>query len=275
MAAAGCHTPDCFYTGGPLNSNAAKGVCTGTSGYIANAEIYDIIKDPSRVNKHYVDAKSNTNILVYDNNQWVGYMSPEIRNSRTNLYKSLNMGGIINWAIDLETYHDPPSHLKDWDDFLQRLRSGDDPYRIGDRTGNWTELDCNDPAIRLAMEFTPAERWARLDCDHAWQDAVDVWNTHDKHKGDKSDKRRFIRSIVNTLQGPEDADCNDVFGTNCGASWPCGSFTGPSTGPAASLIWISLTNVWEVCSSSNIDSLLPSKRLIIYQYRSITILSRR
>lgn len=47
MADANCWGPDCLYTGDRLNSNAKKGKCTGTAGYLADAEIAEIMKDSS------------------------------------------------------------------------------------------------------------------------------------------------------------------------------------------------------------------------------------
>ncbi|KAI5457750.1 glycoside hydrolase superfamily [Mariannaea sp. PMI_226] len=43
MAQTGCTGPICSFTGSPRESNAAKGRCTGTSGYISNTEINDIL----------------------------------------------------------------------------------------------------------------------------------------------------------------------------------------------------------------------------------------
>jgi GH18 family chitinase len=43
MAEAGCTGPDCTFTGTKLESHATPGRCTGTSGYISDAEICEII----------------------------------------------------------------------------------------------------------------------------------------------------------------------------------------------------------------------------------------
>ncbi|WEW59000.1 hypothetical protein PRK78_004468 [Emydomyces testavorans] len=245
MADAGCHTPDCFYTGTPLLSDAAKGVCTGTAGYIADAEIYDILKDSSRVNHHYVDPTSNTNILVYDNIQWVGYMSPEIRASRTTLYKSLNMGGTTNWAIDLESYNDPPSRVESWSDFLTKLEAGGDPYQLGERHGNWTSLTCADRAVADIRNLSPSDRWNMLDCPDAWQDVIDVWKKYDRPKAG-SDPNAFVTSIGYTLHGPQLADCGALLGDHCGQTITCNVIEGPSTGPAGYEIYNSLVIVHDM-----------------------------
>uniref|UniRef100_A0A0L0NAP9 chitinase n=1 Tax=Tolypocladium ophioglossoides (strain CBS 100239) TaxID=1163406 RepID=A0A0L0NAP9_TOLOC len=245
MAEADCHTPNCFYTGTPLHSNAEKGPCTGTAGYIANAEIQAILKNSSRVNEHYVDRTSNSNILVYDDLQWVGYMSPEVRDSRTALYKSLNMGGTTNWAIDLESYNDPPARSHSWSDFAVSLKTGLDPYQVGERSGNWTSLTCTDRSVEGIRHLSPSERWNMMDCPDAWKDVIDVWKTYDR-----PDNLTFIRSISATLHGPELAGCGDLLPTNyCVQTIQCSPFIGSGSGPAAYEIWNSLVMVHEMYQS--------------------------
>ncbi|PNY26292.1 Chitinase [Tolypocladium capitatum] len=244
MAEAGCHTADCVYTGTPLHSNAEKGPCTGTASYIANAEIQAILKNSSRVNEHYVDETSNSNILVYDNIQWVGYMSPEIRDSRTAIYKELNMGGTTNWAIDLESYNGPPARSGSWFNFTVSLKAGLDPYQVGERHGNWTDLTCADRSVEDMRHLSPSERWNMMDCPDAWKDAIDVWKTYD------NGKRKFTQSISDTLHGPEGADCGILLtSSNCDTTLQCGPFIGSGSGPAAYEIWNSLVQVHEMYGS--------------------------
>ncbi|KAJ3478737.1 hypothetical protein NLG97_g8492 [Lecanicillium saksenae] len=157
MAEAGCHGPDCAYTGTPIHSDATEGRCTGTVGYIADAEIHEILNDTSRVTTAYIDAASNTNILVYDNTQWVSYMGRGIQTQRTALYKALRMGGTTNWAIDLETFEDVPVG-DSWANFGLRVKSGLDPCQQGKRNGNWTELTCTDRSVE-DNSLTPKQRW--------------------------------------------------------------------------------------------------------------------
>ncbi|KAJ3573148.1 hypothetical protein NPX13_g4807 [Xylaria arbuscula] len=103
MAQAGCIGPSCKFTGSPRVSNAAKGRCTGTSGYLSDAEIYDIIAF-GKVNKQWVDADSN--ILVYNDTEWVAYMNSSIKAERASLYASYNFAGTSDWAVDLEEFVD-------------------------------------------------------------------------------------------------------------------------------------------------------------------------
>lgn len=101
MVDAGCTGPMCKYTG--PDSGATPGKCTNTAGYLANAEIDQIIDSNDSAQKSFDDA-SDSNILVYNATQWVAYMDDTTKQSRTALYKSLNMGGTVDWAVDLQSF---------------------------------------------------------------------------------------------------------------------------------------------------------------------------
>ncbi|EFE34865.1 class V chitinase, putative, partial [Trichophyton benhamiae CBS 112371] len=242
MAETGCHTPDCLCTGGPQSSNAAKDVCAQTAGYIANAEIEEILKDPGRINQHYIDGASNSNILVYDNTRWIYYLSAEVKESRTALFNSLNMGGTADWAIDSASYHNRPANAGGWSNFLQKRRPGEDPYGVEKRTGNWTELTCEDPGAADRSSLPPSQRWGSLDCNHAWQDAINIWKTVDKPRS-SGENKAFLASISITFSGPEGADCGKLYDASCENTRTCDTFHGKGTGAAAFLIWNSLVMV--------------------------------
>lgn len=101
MAQAGCTGPLCKFTGSARVSNAARGLCTNTSGYISNAEINEIIMH-GNVNKQWTAAGSN--ILVYDDTEWVAYMDDATKSERTALYDSYNFAGTTGWAVDLQEF---------------------------------------------------------------------------------------------------------------------------------------------------------------------------
>jgi GH18 family chitinase len=108
MAEAGCYGPNCFYTGDRLNSNAKKGKCTGTAGYIA-----EILGNPKRaVTQHYLDSSSNSDILVYDDTEYVSYMSASTKAIRVALYAAWGLGGTSDWASDLQKYNKMPKLSK-------------------------------------------------------------------------------------------------------------------------------------------------------------------
>ncbi|KAL6887059.1 glycoside hydrolase family 18 protein [Trichoderma evansii] len=208
MAEAGCYGPDCTFLGSADDSQAAPGPCTQTAGYISNAEIQEILANSSRVNQNFIDAASNTNILVYNDIQWVGWMSNGIKASRASLYQGLAMGGTTDWATDLQEYNDPPYVVSNWGILISDVLMGTDPFEEGTRHGNWTKLNCSDPSVQDALYMSCPQRWSRLDASDAWSDAIGVWNSSD------SKRTTFSLSIMNTLHGPEDTEtCAVVQGT--------------------------------------------------------------
>ncbi|CZS91648.1 uncharacterized protein RCO7_06969 [Rhynchosporium graminicola] len=103
MAQAGCDGENCLYTGNNRNSGAAKGRCTNTAGYISNAEIDEIIS----ANKHNkLWKKEGSNMMVYDNTEWVAWMDDETKAKRSEFYDSYNFLGTTDWAIDLQQFWD-------------------------------------------------------------------------------------------------------------------------------------------------------------------------
>jgi hypothetical protein len=72
MSAAGCYTADCTFTG-PL-SGSLPGQCTDTAGYIADYELDTIISTNPSAESLWDDG-SYSNILIYNSNQWVAYVS--------------------------------------------------------------------------------------------------------------------------------------------------------------------------------------------------------
>ncbi|KAJ6450604.1 class V chitinase-like protein [Mycena sanguinolenta] len=106
MTTAGCTGPLCTFTG--PSSGATPGPCTQTAGYIADAEINQIIAAGNVQTFH--DASSDTDILVYDSVQWVAYMNDATKASRTTTYQGLNMGGVSDWAVDLQAFVAPSLH---------------------------------------------------------------------------------------------------------------------------------------------------------------------
>ena len=101
MTTKGCWGPHCTFTG--PDSGATPGLCTQTAGYISDAEIYQIIAN-DLLAQQFTDGSTDTSILVYNDTQWVAYMSKDSKASRTKQYQSLNFGGTSDWAIDLEDF---------------------------------------------------------------------------------------------------------------------------------------------------------------------------
>lgn len=237
MVEEGCWGPQCHYTGNSQNSDATRGSCTDTPGYLADAEIEEILKDSSRVVKSFVDPSSNSDVLVYDNNQWVGYMSSRTKNTRASLYKAWGMGGTTDWATDLKKYHDVPAPAKSWGIFKELAQSGGgDPKRDTTRSSDWTKYDCTNSLIVFPTDYRPTVQWKGLGADAAWSDVVRVWV-----ESDKPQDKTFSHSVQQTLQiATPQADCGSLVADHCNAQ-ECGNGqNGGSSGPAAQLIWDSL-----------------------------------
>ncbi|KXJ87189.1 glycoside hydrolase superfamily, partial [Microdochium bolleyi] len=101
MVDANCWGPSCLYLGSRNQSPAQPGKCTNTGGYIANGEIDDIIKKKAGPIRELFDEESDSDILIYNNVEYVGYMSQKTKDRRVAKYKGLNFGGATDWAVDL------------------------------------------------------------------------------------------------------------------------------------------------------------------------------
>jgi chitinase len=93
----GCTGPMCKWA----KDGIQPGRCTGTSGYLADAEIQEIIA--TKDGKASYDKDSASNIMTYGD-QWVSYMDEKNKQERTVLYKQLGFGGTSDWAVDLQTF---------------------------------------------------------------------------------------------------------------------------------------------------------------------------
>lgn len=105
MAKEGCTGPMCKYEGKKNKSPAKEGECTDEGGYLADAEINQIILMGDSYGgapyESFYDRGSDSNILVYDKVEWVAYMGENTKKSRADWYLSLNFGGVSDWAVDL------------------------------------------------------------------------------------------------------------------------------------------------------------------------------
>jgi hypothetical protein len=239
MADANCWGPDCLYTGDRLGSNAKKGKCTGTAGYLADAEIAEIMKDSSRVVKSYVDTTSNSDVLIYDNDEWVGYMSAATKKVRTSLYAAWGLGGTTDWATDLQTYHDVPKPAYSWTNFIALASSGGDPKTDHTRNGNWTDFDCTAPAVMDFLDYTPSERWRLMGADAAWDDIVRIWKDTDSQRGGVN----FSASVESTTHFGGQAGCGVMTTAGCTIVDCEKGADSDTSGPAAMFISNSLAEI--------------------------------
>jgi hypothetical protein len=65
MAKEGCWGPTCDFTGSRTQSDAAPGRCTKTGGYLAYAEINELIGTADGL-RMFHDGKSNSDIILYN-----------------------------------------------------------------------------------------------------------------------------------------------------------------------------------------------------------------
>lgn len=102
MVQARCDSEGCKFTGSPRVSNANKGRCTDTAGYISNAEVAEVVSS-GKVNKQWTEEGSN--IMVYNDTEWVAYMNDSLKKTRSSFYDSYNFAGTTDWAVDLQKFY--------------------------------------------------------------------------------------------------------------------------------------------------------------------------
>ncbi|KAK1756786.1 hypothetical protein QBC47DRAFT_443416 [Echria macrotheca] len=125
MADAKCRGPMCTFLGGRNKSQAKPGECTETAGYIADAEIRQIqaianagFSDADAYQSLY-DSDSDSDIFIYNNDEWVAWMDTQTKQRRTDLYKPLGFAGTSDWAVDLQNdYSSSDYNDTDWDGAL-------------------------------------------------------------------------------------------------------------------------------------------------------------
>ncbi|PYH73563.1 uncharacterized protein BO88DRAFT_484478 [Aspergillus vadensis CBS 113365] len=83
----GCTGPECTYVG--PDSGATPGRYTQTAGYITNAEINEIIASNPTVQVLF-NSGSDSDIIVYNETQWVIYMTNTTKSTRTSYYKAFD-----------------------------------------------------------------------------------------------------------------------------------------------------------------------------------------
>ncbi|KAI6778036.1 glycoside hydrolase family 18 protein [Emericellopsis cladophorae] len=84
-----CCTEECSFTGSLVVSDATLGPCTSEGGILANAEILEILDDSSRVKHNFLDQHTHSNVLVYDDNQFISWMSEDVKQEHQIFYQAL------------------------------------------------------------------------------------------------------------------------------------------------------------------------------------------
>ena len=238
MAEPGCDGPMCRFVG--PDSGARAGLCTGEAGYIADAEIEKIIRDPSRNARTWQDGKSMSNILVYDDVEWVAYMDEANKESRTMAYQYLNFGGTTDWAVDLQSFS-ANEFMTDYTYAIMMETGGQCPWR------NTEGFHCDAPES-VNTTLPGDQRWRETVCDCAWWDFTNEWARVSRQTQSNS----FSDSAAAFFKAGESSwPCDDV-GTGChNMGMQCvDSHVSNMTGPAGALIMASFAAVSLVSSPS-------------------------
>ncbi|KAF2261303.1 hypothetical protein CC78DRAFT_535764 [Lojkania enalia] len=96
LADPSCSTPGCTFIGG-----AAPGPCTENSGTLSYKEITEIIDSHSLTPVY--DRENAVKYITWDNDQWVSYDDEETFKQKINFANNLGLGGLLIWAVDLDT----------------------------------------------------------------------------------------------------------------------------------------------------------------------------
>ncbi|RBR16344.1 hypothetical protein FVER53590_05940 [Fusarium verticillioides] len=196
MEKKGCIGPMCTFLGSSTESLARKGVCTGESGYISNAEIENIANKQAT---WWID-ESDSDILVYNDTEWVAYMSDSTKRRRISKYQGLNFGGVTDWAVDLQKFG--------------KLENSN-LIEIIDKDGKckWKTKDgfsCLDKPVR-EPGMSPKTRWDAMRAPCAWRDLassrVDKRSSEGLNVTGKGNANKFSRHVSDLADGYENFDC--------------------------------------------------------------------
>ncbi|KAJ3478842.1 hypothetical protein NLG97_g8468 [Lecanicillium saksenae] len=224
-----CIGPDCKFTG-PL-SNADKGPCTDTAGYISDAEIQDLLQAGTAVS--YYDELSDSRIAIYNNDNWVAYMDRDIKAKRTAKYFDMGFGGTTDWAIDLEFFLSSSSEKNVDGIDISKLNPGIFAEQ-GIGGVDWEHVYCGNSDVDN-IDKDKSVRWQIAGCPSAWNYAVA------NYKEKNPNHQPFGRKVANILNVTSTADfisCEKLSPQNgCRQYFECNQH------PAGSLIFNSMVSV--------------------------------
>lgn len=92
------------------------------------------------------------------------------------------------------------------------------------------------------LDFTPVEKWQKLDADGAWSDIVRIWKDTDSKR---QPSVSFTASVGSTIHTGTNADCSNILlDSNCVQAKDCDNgFNAQDSGAAGMLIWDSMVIV--------------------------------
>ncbi|KAG5952739.1 hypothetical protein E4U53_000009 [Claviceps sorghi] len=199
LADPSCTDPLCHTKGkrDEASKHSTRGLCTNAAGRISNAEI-DLVSK-SFGNKAWYDQTSDTQMLLYDKDSWVSFMTSAIKESRKKKFKNLNLGGTADFAVDLDAFHDAAE--LSWETAKHNIKFAGRPdacdWEL--RTGTWVNRTCVQDEVAAPFNYTKYQRWLALDADSAWNDAKARWLYCDK------EKIQFTQSVTQFFHANENA----------------------------------------------------------------------
>lgn len=253
-----CVGKDCTFVG--PKSSATGGRCTKTPEYISNAEIKEIIQ--TNPGAKVISNDDNSKTLIYDGN-WVSYMDEEDKARRADLYKLLNFGGVVDWAIDLIQFRNGEGLI---DNIVDPIKGGGscNTANGGMRRGyascrksavdcqqdeSWKAVTCDKPR-EGDYDTPPPAKWAHYKADAAWCAVVSEWlskrDTKYKNRPDKS----FSDIVAFFFDGPSLFHCEKLTqsSSDSGCVLP-GECPPGKTGVGGRHILQSMHNIHEVGNS--------------------------
>ncbi|KAJ5542582.1 glycoside hydrolase [Penicillium sp. DV-2018c] len=151
--------PSCVQPGCPFKTGGKPGPCTQTEGILSYDEIQDIINDPSRNPKVWLDAESAVKIAVYDGDQWVAYDDPETLQTKEQFANSKCMEGVFVWAVDQDVAGNLAESISNATDLFPAGGSGEQYVTPDIWKSDSPELSCQAPCTFILPPFplpTPA-----------------------------------------------------------------------------------------------------------------------
>jgi hypothetical protein len=233
MTTAGCTSADCTWSVG-----GDAGPCTDTIGYISNAEINQILSENPSAEQLY-DDDSDTNILVYNDTQWVGYMTYSTKVERETLYQMYSFGGSTEWAVDLESYSLDDDNGDGWEPISKQVGVDPEPMCTNKNASYWRCIECvNSSSSTIVNQLVQADKWTMSYTDEAVSDAIS-WYDSDPLDIPNSDS--WTSTVAQYLGYDADYDCGQIGSdsTTCNTDFAC-SDSADDTMPLASL-WILTT----------------------------------
>ncbi|KAM0329996.1 hypothetical protein ACHAQA_004165 [Verticillium albo-atrum] len=160
MAKPGCWGPMCDFTGSRTESNADPGRCTKTGGYLANAEINEIIKRGGADVEVFRDQDSGADVLLFGDN-YVSFLTSWNKYIRRSMWTQFTFAGTIDWAVDLQEFTELDANApfdRDEDIDGKMCNAGDS---FDDDTGDICEFTClfgycPEPVCNCLSRGTPA-----------------------------------------------------------------------------------------------------------------------